>query len=102
MPLSKISLPQPRPLKMAGFSTFFNKFSLQHLLNHKLHGLVFEDCLKIPKLLPGSQSETFVTILKLIRCLLFSAIKNWGISKSEPARLYLKKWKLAYGKSFQV
>ena len=51
--------------KMTGCSTTFNKFSLQNLLNHKWYGLFFKGCLKIPKLLPGSQKD--------------SLIKNWGI-----------------------
>ena len=38
--------------------------------------------MKIPKLLTISQKDTFVThpVLKLIRCLLFSTIKDWEIS----------------------
>ena len=63
-------------------------------MNHKWHGLFFECRLKIPKLLPGFQKYTFVTILKLIGCLLFSTIKNWGISKPDPTILCLKKWML--------
>ena len=59
----------------AQFLTSFYK------LNHKW--LFFEGCLKVPKLLPGFGKGTFVTILKLTRCLLFSTIKDWGISKSD-------------------
>ena len=61
IPPSKISLSHPRPFKSDGLAqslTTFNKFSLQHLVNHKRHRLFLEGCLKIPKLLPSSQKDT--------------------------------------------
>ena len=89
--------------RAAQFLTTSNKFSLQHLLNDKWYRLFFEGCLKIPKILPGSQIDTFVTLLKLICCLLFSKIKAWGISKLDLTIQYLKEWMLVNnGKSFQV
>ena len=46
----------------------------------------------------------FVThpVLKLIRGLLFSAVKDWEISKPYQAILYLNEWILVRGKTFQV
>ena len=41
-------------------------------------------------------------VLKLIRCLLFSTIKGWGLLKSDQTIVYLKKWIMFNGKSFQV
>ena len=46
--------------------------------------------MKITKLQPGSQKDTFVT-LKLMRCLLFSTIKKWRISKSDLTILSIPK-----------
>ena len=94
----EISLPHPRLFKVTDccFLTIFNKLSLQHLLNHKCYRLFSEACLKIPKLLlPSSQKDTFVShpVLKLIRCLLFSTIKDWGISTSD---LTVKAMKFKY------
>ena len=79
--LSKIWLPHPRPFKKrqaAQFLTTFNKYSLQYLSNHKWYGIFSEDCVKIPKLPPGSQKDTFVTLLKLINTL-FGIYNNKGL-----------------------
>ena len=100
IPFSKISLPQKE--RAAQFLATFNKYSLQHLLKHERCGLFFEGCLEITKLPRASQKNTFVTLLKLIRCLLFSRTKDSGISKTDLTILYLKEWMLVNGKSFQV
>ena len=46
----------------------------------------------------------FVTqpVMKLIHRLLFSTIKDWGISKSDQIIVYLNEWILVKEKSFQV
>ena len=66
---------------------------MQTYFNHKYCGLFSEACLKMIKLPPSFQKDTFKThpLLKLIRCLLFSKLKHWGISKSDLIILYLKK-----------
>ena len=93
--------------KVTGWSIFnyFNKVSLEHLLNQKCYRLFFKASLKIPKLLPGSQKDIFVTLLKSIRRFLFSTIMNWVISvrpklKSDLTILYLKALTLVNGKFF--
>ena len=97
------------PSKVTGWSIFnyFNKVSLEHLLNQKCYRLFFKASLKIPKLLPGSQKDIFVTLLKSIRRFLFSTIMNWVISvrpklKSDLTILYLKALTLVNVKFFQV
>ena len=72
-----------RKWQAAQFSTAFNKFSLQTYWNRKYYGLFSEACLNMAKLPPSSQKDTFKTqpVFKLISCLLFSKIKDWGISK---------------------
>ena len=63
---------------------------------------IFRRLFEVPKLLLGSQKDTFVTLLKLMWFLLFLTRKDWGISKSGLTILYLKEWMLVNGKSFQV
>ena len=57
-------------------------WNTRDVLVGKCFRLLSETCVKIPKLLTISQKGTFVThpVLKLIRCLLFSTIKDWEIS----------------------
>ena len=65
--LSKISLSQPAFLKsdwLLNFELFLT--TLPDLLKHKSYGLFFEACLNIPKLVPGSQKDTFIRLFKLI------------------------------------
>ena len=38
---------------------------MQHLSNHKWYGLVFEGCMKIPKLLPGSQKRHICNTIEI-------------------------------------
>ena len=46
----------------------------------------------MPKLLLSFWKDKFVAhpVLKLVRCLLFSVIKDWGILKPDQTILYLK------------
>ena len=80
----------------------FNKFSLEHLLNHKYYRPFSKACLEIPKLLPSFEKDTFVTCCFeiYISCSLFSTIKGWVIS--DQTILNLQEWVLVNEKSFQV
>ena len=74
---------------------YFCNLNMKDLNNNKRFWKKTNNIMKIPQLLPTSLntylmkynfSYTFVTlsVLKLIRCLVFSTIiKNWGVSKSD-------------------
>ena len=59
------------------FLAIFNKFSLQHLLNHKHYFLTivwrYRNYFQLPK----------NPVLKFMHCFLFLTIKDWGISKRD-------------------
>ena len=62
-------------------------------------------CLKITQLLPTfSKVNTYcnTSCIKIDPLFAFSAIKNWGVSKSDQITIYLKEWMLVNGKSFLV
>ena len=76
--------------RAAQFLTTFNKFSLQHLLNHKWYVLFLEGCLKIPKLLPGSQKRHICNNIEINT--LFAIFNNKGLEniKVRPNHTILK------------
>ena len=66
-------------------------------MTRTIFGRLFEDT-RITARFP---KDVFVTMLTLIRCLQFSTIKKWWISKQDLTILCLKKWMLVYGTLFK-
>ena len=90
--LSKISLPQPafsKSVWLLNFELFLT--TLPDLLKHKSYGLFFETCLNIPKLVPGSQKDTFVRLLKLIHTVCYfqqQGLENFKVRTDHTMKKY--------------